>query len=142
MGVKAVNRSNDWLNQAKRDLEKVKHDMEHAYYEWACFSAQQSAEKAAKALYLSLNKHVRGHSILKMLEGLEDLISVSEDLFHAARILDRYYIESRYPNGFPQGSPAEYFDAKIAGEAYHAARAIVRFCESAISKSGTTDQGP
>lgn len=129
-----MNRSKDWLNQARRDLAKVKLDLEHTYYEWACFSAQQPSEKAVKALYLSLNKHARGHAVLKMLEGLRDTLDIPDDLFHAARLLDRYYIESRYPNGFPQGSPSDYFDAKIAQEAYDAARAILGFCEDSIGK--------
>lgn len=132
-----MNRSMDWLKQAKRDLDKAKLDVEHAFFEWACFSAQQSAEKAVKALYLSLNKHVLGHSVLQMLKGLSVSHAISEDLFHAARVLDRYYIESRYPSGFPQGSPADYFDAKIAREACDAAREILRFCEDSIGRPGT-----
>lgn len=134
-----MNRSKDWLKQAKRDLEKAKLDIDHSFFEWACFSAQQASEKAVKALYLAGNMNVRGHSVLKMLEGLQGSFNISEDLFHAARLLDRYYIESRYPNGFPQGSPADYFDDRIAQEAYHAAGEILGFCESAIDRLQATE---
>lgn len=127
-----MDRSADWFNQAKRDLSKVEHDISEKYYEWACFTAQQSSEKAVKAVYQSKNRIARGHSILKLLEGLTDFLSVPEELFHKARVLDRYYIESRYPNGFPQGIPADYFDIKIAREAWDAARKIVGFCENTI----------
>lgn len=130
-----MERSADWLKQAKRDLDRAQLDVQYAFYEWACFTAQQGAEKAIKAVYQKMNLSVRGHSIVKMMEGLEDTIQVSEDLLHLARILDRYYIESRYPNGFPAGSPFEYFDKKIANEAYDAAREILRFCEDYISRS-------
>jgi len=133
-----MNRSMDWLNQARRDLQKAKLDLDYAYFEWACFTAQQASEKAVKALYISLNKMVRGHAVLKMLEGLKDILEISESLYHAARILDRYYIESRYPNGFPQGSPAEYFDALVALEAYDAAGKIIGFCEDTIGRAGKT----
>lgn len=129
-----MNRSKDWLRQAQRDLEKAKLDIDHAYYEWACFTAQQASEKAVKALYQSFNRYVRGHSVLKMIEGLADLTGISEEIYQAARLLDRYYIESRYPNGFPEGSPADYFDEKIAGEACRAAGAILGFCENLIGK--------
>ena len=128
----AMDRSADRLNQAKRDLDKVEHDIAQEFYEWACFTAQQASEKAVKALYQSRNRMARGHSILKLLEGLPDFLDVPEELFHNARILDRYYIESRYPNGFPQGMPADYFDEKIAGEARNAARKIVGFCANSI----------
>jgi HEPN domain-containing protein len=36
----------DWLAQAERDLEHVQMDIEKGFYEWACFSAEQAAEKA------------------------------------------------------------------------------------------------
>lgn len=129
-----MDRSADWLRQAKRDLKRAKLDVEYSYYEWACFTSQQSAEKAVKALYQKLNMSVRGHSIMRMLEGLKDSFDIPEELFHAARILDRYYIESRYPNGFPEGSPLDYFDQKIAGEALDASGKILGFCEDTISR--------
>lgn len=44
-----VERSVDWIDQAEGDLEHAKHDLKSGFYDWACFSAQQSAEKAVKA---------------------------------------------------------------------------------------------
>ncbi|KUK22346.1 MAG: HEPN domain protein, partial [Thermotoga petrophila] len=45
-----LERSKDWLDAAKDDLEHAKHDLEHGFYNWACFSSQQAAEKAVKAV--------------------------------------------------------------------------------------------
>ena len=134
-----MDRSEDWLRQARRDLKKAKLDVEHEYYEWACFTSQQAIEKAVKAVYQALNSSVRGHSIVKMLQGLNKQFEISEDIIHGARILDRYYIEARYPNGFPDGSPFEYFDKKIADEAYNAASEIFGFCENIISRLRRSD---
>ena len=53
----------DWLNQSRRDLEESEDSMKNGKYEWACFAAQQSGEKAVKAIYYSLNKEIWGHSI-------------------------------------------------------------------------------
>ena len=128
-----MDRSKDWIKQAKRDIEKAKIDIEHKYYEWACFTSQQAAEKAVKAVYQALNSSVRGHSIVKMLHVLNEQFKISENIIHGARILDRYYIETHYPNGFPEGSPFEYFDEKIAEEAYNAACEIFGSCEDIIS---------
>lgn len=133
-----MDRSSDWLKQAQRDLEKAKLDFDHEFYEWACFTSQQSAEKAVKAVYQSQNKSVRGHSVLRMLQGLKEKYDVS-DCMHPARILDRYYIEARYPNGFPEGSPAEYFDMNIAREALDAANKIIRFCEDIVHQPRSAD---
>jgi HEPN domain-containing protein len=129
-----MDRSADWIRQATRDMERAKLDLEYAFYEWACFTSQQAAEKAVKAVYQAHNKYVRGHSVLKLLEGLKDNLAVPPDIFHLARVLDRYYIESRYPNGFPEGSPQDYFDEQIAREAYNAGREIVQFCAGIIGK--------
>lgn len=58
---------------------------------------------------------VRGHSIVRLLRGLPEHLGVDEDLIHRGRVLDRYYIEARYPNGFPEGYPAEFFDRRYLG---------------------------
>jgi len=120
-----MERSRDWLNQAERDLEKARVDLEHRYFEWACFTAHQAA---VKAVFRARGGSVRGHALLHLLRQLPGDLSVSEDLLHSARVLDRYYIEARYPDGFPSGSPMEYFDQTLATEAIDAADTIFRFC--------------
>ena len=129
-----MDRSEDWIRQARRDLNRAKLDVEHEFYEWACFTSQQAAEKSVKAVYQALNSSVRGHSVMKMLNGLNEQFDIPEDIIHGARILDRYYMETRYPNGFPEGSPFDYFDDKIAEEAYNAASEILGFCEDIIRR--------
>ena len=48
-----TDRSQDWLAQAERDLDQARASRNDGRHEWACFAAQQSAEKAVKALHLS-----------------------------------------------------------------------------------------
>jgi len=43
------NRSHDWFRQAERDLDQARDSRLSGKHEWACFAAQQSAEKAVKA---------------------------------------------------------------------------------------------
>jgi HEPN domain-containing protein len=62
------------------------------------------------------------------LRGAADVADPSEELLHDARVLDRYYIEARYLNGFPAGAPLDYFDRALSEEAIDAADAIVRHC--------------
>jgi hypothetical protein len=42
-----------------------------------------------------------------------------------AKILDKYYIPARYPNGFDTGAPMEYFTEKEAKEAVEYADKII-----------------
>jgi HEPN domain-containing protein len=43
-------RSRDRIRQARRDLEAARAQTEAGFHEWACFAAQQAAEKAAQAV--------------------------------------------------------------------------------------------
>jgi HEPN domain-containing protein len=125
-------RTEDWLKQAKRDLEHARMDLAEGFYEWGCFSAQQASEKALKALYQHMNALAWGHSVRELLQNLSDKFEI-EHLMEGAKILDKYYIPARYPNGFETGAPMEYFTEKEAREAVEYADKIIRFCENNIS---------
>ena len=72
-------RSKDWFVQAERDLEQAKSSQKEGRHEWACFAAQQSAEKAVKALHLFLKQEAWGHVVARLLNELPT--TVSEDFF-------------------------------------------------------------
>ncbi|MEW6684620.1 MAG: HEPN domain-containing protein [Candidatus Edwardsbacteria bacterium] len=122
----------DWLEQAKRDLAHAQKDTEEKFYEWACFSAQQSAEKAVKALYLFRNMEAWGHSVSSLLKNLAT--DVPEDLIEKGARLDRFYIPTRYANSFETGTPKEYFFKNDAEEAIKNASEIIKYCESLLPK--------
>jgi len=130
-----VNRYRDWLEQALRDYEKAEIDFRHGYYEWACFTCQQAAEKALKALCLFHGMKVRECSLVGITKVLiEGGFSVPEEVISAARRLDKFYIPTRYPNGFTFGKPADYYDKKDAEEALDAAGFILQWCKSQIGR--------
>ncbi|MBX6423066.1 HEPN domain-containing protein [Thermosulfurimonas sp. F29] len=130
-------RSRDWLRQAERDLENARWEIKGGFYEWGCFAAHQAAEKALKAVYQKLGGAAWGHSLLHLLRGLEERISIPEDLFELARKLDVYYIPSRYPNGWEEGAPRDYYTEKEALYAVGAAEEILRFCKGLLAGSGS-----
>jgi HEPN domain-containing protein len=127
-----MNRWRDWYEQGKRDMERAVLDIEHAYYEWACFTAQQATEKVVKALALKRGLNLWGHSINEMIKILASAIAIPSDIKEKAKLLDLYYIPPRYPNGFPAGKPADYFTERQAKEALDAASAIIGFCEGIL----------
>ncbi len=51
-------RAPDWMKQAIRDLEHAEESRRTGRHEWACFAAEQAAEKAVKALHP--NSHPEG----------------------------------------------------------------------------------
>jgi HEPN domain-containing protein len=123
-----MNRYRDWLAQAQRDLEKARIDHQYQYWEWVCFTAQQAAEKAVKALLLFQGKEAWGHAITPMLRALENPPAQAK-LIEQAQLLDAFYIQTRYPNGFSEGKPADYFNQSKADEGIRAAESIFQFCQ-------------
>ncbi|MGB9718955.1 MAG: HEPN domain-containing protein [Thermoproteota archaeon] len=98
-----------WLKQAERDLKAARDSFNSGNYEWACFQAQQAAEKALKAvLFLRGFRAVLTHSIFELVNRVGDEELKKEDV----KFLDSVYVASRYPNSFSEEVvPSEYFDA-------------------------------
>ena len=128
-----MDRSADWLKQAKRDLQSARAQLEKGFYEWACFIAQQASEKALKAVYQKLGADVWGHSLTDLCKGLQEKINVSEELLNKARFLDKFYIPARYPNNWISGTPADYITEGDANDATGFAEEILQFCDRILA---------
>lgn len=124
-------RANDWYRQAERDLEQARSSKSEARHEWACFAAQQSAEKAVKALHLALGQEARGHVVARLLTELP--ISVSADLIDKAKVLDNFYVATRYTNGHPEGAPFEHYGPIQSSEAIRYADEILKFVRTEMA---------
>ena len=120
-----VNRSRDWLSQAQRDLEQAEASQAEDRHEWACFAAHQSAEKAVKALHLHTGQEAWGHVIARLLQDLP--LAVPEDLVEKGKVLDGFYIPTRYANGHPEGAPFEHYGTIHSRDGISYAREIIEF---------------
>ncbi len=129
-----MERSKDWLDQAEGDLEHAKSDAKLAYYNWACFSAQQSAEKAVKAALQKMGAEAWGHSVADLLQELSTRVSVPNELMKRALELDKAYIPSRYPNAHPSGSPRSRYTEDEAKRLIKHAEKIYQFCSGLLSQ--------
>jgi len=128
-----MERSQDWLDEAAGDLEHAQSDSERGYYNWACFSAQQAAEKAVKAVFQKLGAEAWGHSVADLLTELSKHYPIGEELLSGALELDKVYIPARYPNAHPSGAPRRRYIKEEADRLIgHAAR-IVKFCAGLLS---------
>jgi HEPN domain-containing protein len=129
-----ANRFSDWLKQADADLRHAANARDSDDYEWSCFAAQQAAEKALKALYYRLGKEAWGRTISELLGSLPG-DPVATDLVDCAKLLDKHYILTRYPNGFDSGAPTDYY-TKAEGDASIAcAKEIIEYCRDKIGPS-------
>lgn len=126
-----VERSRDWMDQAEGDLEHAKNDLKSGFYDWACFSAQQSAEEAVKAVFQKLGAEAWGHSVYDLLLNLRE--KVNEELLECALELDKAYISARYPNAHPSLSPRRRYTKNEAERMMKNAEKILEFCKSVLS---------
>jgi HEPN domain-containing protein len=115
----------DWFRQAERDLEQAESSRREDRHEWACFAAQQSAEKAVKALHLALGQEAWGYVVARLLSELP--VAVDPELIERGRILDNFYLPTRYANGHPEGPPFEHYGPLQSEDAIRHARAILEF---------------
>ncbi|MCS6937596.1 MAG: HEPN domain-containing protein, partial [Candidatus Bipolaricaulota bacterium] len=121
----------DWLTQAEKDLEMACVAQRVERHEWACFAAQQAAEKAVKALHRHLGQEAWGHLVARLLRELP--IAPPQELVEKARYLDSLYIPTRYPDAFPAGPSAEHYGPKQSEEALRYAREVLEFVRAQMA---------
>lgn len=126
-----ADRSKDWFAQAERDLEQARASQRDGRHEWACFAAHQSAEKALKALHLRFKQEAWGHLVARLLRELP--VSPPEDLVEKAKVLDGFYIPTRYANGHPEGAPFEHYGIIQSTDAVTYAGEIIEFVRSQMA---------
>ncbi len=127
-----ANRARDWFAQAEMDLAFAETARAGGTHDWACFAAQQAAEKAVKGLHLFLGQEAWGHVVARLLRELP--LTPPDDLVDRAMVLDNFYVSSRYPNGHPDGAPFEHFGRIQSSEACDHARQIIDFVRDQMAR--------
>jgi HEPN domain-containing protein len=116
-----------WLRQAEGDLQAARDSLQTAHHEWACFQAQQSAEKALKALLYqqgrtSIITHSVADLVLEASKSFADLARLESE----ARLLDTFYLSTRYPNALAsERSPVDYYTRQEAERCLSCAESIL-----------------
>ncbi|MFO8017799.1 MAG: HEPN domain-containing protein [Promethearchaeia archaeon] len=127
-----MDRSEDWLKQARSNLDAANHLMKAEDFSWSCFLAQQTAEKAIKAIGEHEKIVLWGHDLVDLLDELKKKIDVPKEILNKCKILNLYYISTRYPDAFTSGAPSEKFSEEQAQGAITAAGEILKYVEKEI----------
>lgn len=123
---KYIKEAKRWIEQAKEDLSSAEILLNSKRYYLVCFLAQQIAEKALKSvIYFNKEDIVLGHSVRKLVEWASKFDKRFTTLINEISILDSYYIPTRYPNGLPEGIPADVFNRDAAEKAFSLAKSTV-----------------
>ena len=125
-----------WFKQAEKDLKAAKNSLQSADYEWACFQAQQAAEKALKSiLYAKGFRKILTHSVFELIKEVSRFGEGFEEFKHGAKVLDSTYIPTRYPNGIAGDLvPFEYYEKEDAEECITYAGSILEKVKEFIGK--------
>jgi len=126
-----MRRTADWMEQAKGEFKAAKDLFKTSNYAWCCFACQQAAEKALKAITEHFGYPTAGHNLIALIEEVSKFIQVPNEIKTACRILNRYYIPTRYPNAFPSGAPVRMFNEDDANEALQHSEKVINLARTA-----------
>jgi HEPN domain-containing protein len=126
------NRYLDWFRQAEADLRHARNALASEDFEWSCFAAQQASEKALKAVFQKMGMDAWGHTLTALIGNLPPSARPSDRLVDQAKMLDKHYIPTRYPNGFESGAPTDFYTEGEARRAIQGAEEIIEFCRRQI----------
>lgn len=120
-----------WLVFAREDLRMAELALAEGIFNQVCFHAQQCVEKAIKG-WLEQQEEIlpRTHRMADLLALLPpDLMG---ELSDALRLLDRFYIPTRYPDALPGMLPTGMPRQRDAEEALDLARDALQRVEGAL----------
>ena len=119
------------LQTAEEDLRAVQILLTGGMYAQACFYAQQSAEKAVKALWYLLDADPWGPSVQRLIAEFPERTAIPdlETWLDQGALLDKFYIPTRYPNGLPDLTPGQVYRLDDASRGLDAAHRLVTACQ-------------
>ena len=83
-----------WFEQAEKDLDAARNSITTKNFDWACFQAQQAAEKGLKALILQKQgRLIKTHDLIFL--GTE--VELPELFKEVCKELTLIYVHVRYP---------------------------------------------
>lgn len=130
MPDKPVNNHGEWFKKAEEDALSVNAILrEKGAPSTACFLSQQMAEKYLKGLLVFHNRDFpKIHDLIELETRLLDLEPDIQEIHNDLKLLNRYYIETRYPGDYPE------FHWDEAREARDAALKIKKFVLESVKR--------
>lgn len=124
----------EWFEKGDHDLDEAKLSFKHGgWTDIICFHCQQAAEKYLKGFLVSQGINVgklkkwQLHELPKLWSECDKLERDFEDIEEECIVLNRYYIEPRYPLGL-----SKVYSEKEAEEAIEAAEKIAAFIKEKL----------
>jgi HEPN domain-containing protein len=124
-----------WFAQAEVDLKVALWDFEGKFWWEVCFKCQQAVEKALKSYcYATGERAILTHSLVEISRRCAKYEPGFSEFDSVFKKLDKYYIVTRYPNGLPGLTPAEYFDKFEAHESLELGAKVLDFVKKQLEE--------
>ena len=124
----------EWRSAAAEDLRvaKLLRDESPSI---AAFHSQQAAEKALKAAYIvAIDEAPRTHVVNHLLDELAaNGHEPTQGVREAARILERFYAPTRYPDALGGIDPNKVYVANDASQAITEAEIVIAFADVIVA---------
>lgn len=123
MSAKRRGQAQEWLAKAGEDEQSIRAILkEDGAPSTACFLAQQMVEKCLKSLLTFHGKAFRKvHDLLQLAAELQEVEPAVQELLDDLKVLNRYYVSTRYPGDFPE------FTMPECQKAFEAAQRVRQF---------------
>jgi len=125
----------DWLEEAKADLRHASQSCTVGSYNWACFAAEQAAEKAMKAFLIGVlrRRPIHVHDLTALHRQARGRLKLPSSVSDRLAELSAYYTGARYPNS-GINRPSISISATQAKSALKIARGIVTVVKQELAK--------
>ena len=123
-----------WMRQANSDWAVAELTAQQGFHSQACYHYGKSAEKALKALLISLGSlPPYSHALERLVDSLEaGGVDVTPIRTVRLKALSRMNTETRYPSD--SEAPADRFDAEDSAQARTAAAQVMAFTQTTITQ--------
>ncbi|NHV99952.1 MAG: HEPN domain-containing protein [Thaumarchaeota archaeon] len=132
-----VTRARDLIEDAEDFLGSALDLFKTGRWSKVCFNAQQAAELSLKAALNHYGVEKRTHSLVDLVEELIKIDERFKAFQENAKILDQYYIPTRYANAFASGPAKRYFTRLQAEQAISLAKSIFEEAKKIVTEGET-----
>ncbi len=132
-----MERANDLLIDAEDFFGAANDLFSTGRWSKVCFNCQQAVELALKATLNYLGLERRGHGLSTLLDEVCNYREEFEQFKDAVKILDQYYIPTRYANAFYSGPAMKHYTKGQAEEAIKYTEDILKLVRQIVAEKET-----
>ncbi len=122
-----MSRTKDWLQYSEELVKIADLLMDKGRFSWSCFTSQQAATAALKAILFKMEEPTFGDNLIALLRTVKENIAIPDDVKDACHHINDYFKTSRDLENKPEGTPLNYFSLEESQKAKSDALTVIRF---------------